>query len=831
MVYSHEIINYPDNLPLNLFIHTIGIVEKHWHQSLELLIVIEGSVTILTGNERTILEVDDVYLVNANQIHDLYAENATIIAIQIKPELLKNVPSEFKTTHYTCDSTRDVEPARFATIRTIVAKLLKLNLDGGKYIRLMNESLFYNLIYELYANFADGMLVNQEEAFKQLDRLNKILVLINSEYDQKLSLENIAERVFVSPQYLSKFFKQSMGISLSDHIKATRLHYTTNDLLHFDSSIEVIARNNGFPNTRSFVKAFKEKYNILPSDWRANNTTDPKEFIPQNKDKSISYYESDSVTMHRSLSQFIDTHLSSGADTVTPVKQVADSTHVITLSKESDYTYDCKRFIGVSRVKELLYDAVRKQLNEVQHNMRFDFIKMHSILDDDLFVYTEDGDGNPIYNFNLIDQIFDFLISIGLKPLIQLSFMPELLAANKNKRLFLKKTIISEPNDIKKWCALVRQLVNHLLNRYTHDTVKTWLFSVWNEPGTSNNLFGLNSDEAYYNLYKSTYDTVKDISGELSFGGPAGFSAYGKNDDWLLNFLKYANHANCRPDFITIHYYDIDLSDEFFRKRKFQNMLWLSPDPDSFVNHINILNHQLKEIGYGDTPLYVTEWNSTTSHKDLLSDTCFKSAYIAKNASKISSGVNGLCYWLLTDLHEENQLGPQIFHGGLGLFTVNGIRKPSYYALLFMSRLGKKAIYRSDGIIVTENGDDTVVLLYNYHHYSLTYARDIGINVSYTERYSAFPDKGRKNIVLEFSHLSGKFLVTEQYVNRSHGSAYDNFIKMGAIEPMANEDRDFLLNISVPQIKKNYHTAFPLKLSVSLGAFEVRLINIRPIIE
>ena len=830
MVYSHEIINYPDNLPLNLFIHTIGTVEKHWHQSLELLIVIEGGVTITVGNEKSNLEIDDVYLVNANQIHDLHAENATIIAIQIKPELLKNVPPEFKATHYKCDSTHDIDATHYAPIRDIVAKLLKLNLDGGKYIRLMNESLFYNLIYELYANFADGTLINQEDAFKQLSRLNKILALINSEYDKRLTLENIAERVFVSPPYLSKFFKQSMGISLSDYIKTTRLHYATNDLLHLDYSIEVIAQNNGFPNTRSFVEAFKEKYNILPSVWRKENATGIKEYVPQSKDKSTSYYENDSLTMHLSLSRFINTYLL-GTGTVTPVKQVADSIHVIKPAAPQVYSLNYKRFIGISRAKELLYATVRDQLIETQRNMRFDFIKMHSILDDDLFVYTEDMDGKPIYNFNLIDQIFDFLVSIRLKPLVQFSFMPGALALDNNRRLFNEHAIISEPNDMAKWYDLIRQFVNHLVSRYSYDIVKTWLFTVWNEPGISNTIFGLKSDEAYLNLYKSTYDAVKSISSEFTFGGPAEFAAYGKDDNWLLNFLMYAKNAGCRPDFVTAHYYDIDLSDEFFRKRKFQNSLWLSPDPDSFGKHLDMLNHELKEIGYGDTPLYITEWNSTTSHKDLLSDTCFKSAYIIKNAIQISSRINGLCYWLLTDLHEEHQLSPQIFHGGLGLFTVNGIRKPSYYALLFMSRLGKNVIYCNDGVIVTENGSDTIVLLYNYHHYSLTYARDIGINVSYTDRYSAFPDKGKKNIDLEFSHLNGKFVITEQYVNRNHGSAFDNFAKMGAIEPMTINDRDFLFNTSVPQIKKSHCTGSPLKISVSLDAFEIRLINIQPIIE
>ena len=223
MTTSHEIINYPNNLPINLFVHTIGTVAKHWHQSLELLIVADGNATVVAGNTTTELEKGDVYLVNANQIHDLSGEQAALIAVQIKPELMKNLPPEFKATHYSCDSTRDEDPSRFEIIRYIVARMIQLNLEGGEYIQLMNESLFYNLVYELYANFADGETFNQDEAFKHLSRLNQILALINSEYDQRLTLEGTAERVYVSPQYLSKFFKQSMGVSLSDHIKSTRL--------------------------------------------------------------------------------------------------------------------------------------------------------------------------------------------------------------------------------------------------------------------------------------------------------------------------------------------------------------------------------------------------------------------------------------------------------------------------------------------------------------------------------------------------------------------------------------------------------------------------------
>ncbi len=826
MTNSHEIINYPDNLPMTLFIHTIGSVGKHWHKSIELLIVIEGTVSLVVGGEHIELNVDDVFLVNSNEIHDLNSDNATLITIQIKQEMSRNVPAEFKTTRYRCDSTQDTDTPRYENIKHIVARFLKLNLDGGKYIGLMNESLFYHLIYELYVNFADGKLIHQDGAIKQLSRLNEILAIVNSEYYTRLSLEDIAEKVYVTPPYLSKFFKESTGMSLSEYIKTTRLRYAANDLMYLDYSIDTIAQNNGFPNTRAFVNAFKEKYQMLPSTWRTQNSQRGIAFTPTNKDKSINYYKTDSVKMHRALLKFINAHMTS-ASTVTPYEQTAEYNYLIPTRNIPAKKRKEKRFIGVSRAKELLYQPVRAQLSEVQQRMHFDYIKMHSLFEDGLYVYSENQLGKPVYNFNLLDQILDFLVSIRLKPLLQLSFMPYALAADKSRRMFSDNIIVSEPEDMEKWKSLVHHFTIHLLERYSLDVVKTWLFSVWNEPGTANQLFGFNTDEIYYYLYKASYDTVKNISEELRFGGPAAFSAYGKNDDWLIHFLLYAAGNECKPDFVTIHFYDIDLSDHFFMNKVYENELWLSTNKHSFSLYLDQLQEQLDLAGYTDVPFYITEWNSTTSHNDLLSDTCFKSTYVVKNMLEVLEKTNGICYWLLTDLHEENTLSPRIFHGGLGMYTFNNIKKPVYYALDFLYRLNTDLIYKDDGIAVSSVSDGYVILLYNYHHFSSTYAKDFGINTTYTDRYSVFPNKRKKNVTVQFPELSGSYYVIQEYVNCYNGSSFDQLVKMGAIEPLSQTETEYLQQISVPGISKSIIEFPDHQISVTMMPFEIRLITIK----
>ena len=174
-----------------------------------------------------------------------------------------------------------------------------------------------------------------------------------------------------------------------------------------------------------------------------------------------------------------------------------------------------------------------------------------------------------------------------------------------------------------------------------------------------------------------------------------------------------------------------------------------------------------------DLPIYLTEWNSTTSHRDLLSDTCFKSTYIVKNILENYGKLHASGYWLLTDLHEESLLENKGFHGGLGLFTVNGIKKPAYFAYRFLSRLGNKLLDKGDGYFITQKDNKIVILLYNYSHYSAAYSEEVGINISYTDRYSVFPDNGIKEFSFNFPNMQGKYLAVHNIMNREHGSALD----------------------------------------------------------
>ncbi len=828
MEYRHEIIEFPDSLPIKIFIHRIGDVSMHWHQSLELLYIVSGKVEITVGKDVFCLSDDDMLLVNSNMPHSLYSDNATMIATQIKPERLMNIPEKLKYSLFDCVCSSQTEHSaeKFSVIKSCLASLLKLNIEGGEHISLMNTSLCYKLMYELYANFAKQGNAAPSDQHETFTRLTNLLGYINANYKESLTLEKLASISYVTVPYLSKMFKNVMNITISEYIKSIRLHHAAGMLIDTSMSIDEIGWESGFPNVHSFIDAFKEKYGCTPGYWRKENKSrNILHKFNADKEKSIGYYNINSPILYSQVSDFIKKYsdtLSTSVETTLP----ATPLNCIDIPADGKIRlkHTARNFIGVSRASELLDEDIRRELKEAQKDIRFKYVKTHSVFDDDMMVYDE-YDGIPSYNFTLVDRAYDFLLSIGLRPYVQLSFMPSALARNPEKNTFYKKIITSMPKDMAKWEDLLRHFLTHLIDRYGTEEVRKWPFGVWNEPATSEQLFGLKEEE-YYALYDSSYRTLKQIDSALTVGGPSHFAAFGKTDEFLFRFLAHASKAGCTPDFLDVHYYDIDMRATYLDENGIKRFTPLAPSPDTFNNFIDALKARLHEEG-ADMPLYITEWNSTTSHRDMLSDTCFKSAYIVKNLLDTYDKTDGICYWLLSDMHNESRLNNKTFHGGLGMFTVNGIKKPAYFAYKLLSELGDVLLCKGEGYFATKKGEEYRILLYNYCHYSKAYSEDVGINTTYTDRYSVFPDKKTMAFEINLENAKGKYRVWQSVLGRDSGSAFDNFVNSGACEPLSRDDEEYLKNCTTPKILGQKLDEGE-KITAVLAPHEVRLIKIAP---
>ena len=183
-------------------------------------------------------------------------------------------------------------------------------------------------------------------------------------------------------------------------------------------------------------------------------------------------------------------------------------------------------------------------------------------------VYTEDANGKPVYDFKILDGIFDEYKAAGVRPMVELGFMPKDLAADLPNRhepyqVHYPQSAISgksnnPPKDYAKWGELARVVTAHLVERYGRETVRQWYFEVWNEPDID---YWHTTPEEYWKLYDYGVAGVRAALPEAKVGGPATTSPRSpKAYAFLKNFLDHVNTgksaANGKPlpmDFISFH--------------------------------------------------------------------------------------------------------------------------------------------------------------------------------------------------------------------------------------------------------------------------------------
>lgn len=836
---QNELIKFGSTIPIKCFVHRLGYSSKHWHNSIELLFILSGEVEISVNNITYTLKSDDVIVINSNEIHELKSNDCTLIATQIDLSIYDKDLIDINNMYFNCNSSYYENKAFFNNLKKIVAQLVKINSIPQEYNEIITKSLCYSLLHELIINFkSEKDSSDSIQTKKYFDRLSRILTYINNNFKQDISLSDIAVIEHLSIPYLSKFFTKNMNINFLTYLNTLRLNSAVKDLFSTDNSVETIAYNNGFPNAKAFVQIFKKEYKTLPSQYRKDF---PKKSLNSNSSISthsfVGYLNLD-LNHHGHLAKlanylnddinFIDTN-----KVITKDYIVHKDIDISTVTTELKNTF--KVFTSVGSAKEILLEDIQNMLRTIQKEIGYEYIKFHGILSDDMHVYKISKDGTPSISFTLVFKAIDFLLSIGLKPLIQLSFMPKDLAVYPNNTAFDSNFIISEPNDMNKWNYLIKSFITSLINHYGTLEVESWLFTIWNEPDTPNNMFGLKSDELFYDLYKNTFDTIKNINPHIQIGSPSSYYIAILDDVWIHKFIKWSKKNNCLPDFINIHFYDTNFISNSFSELNSNEVgkstLTLSEDTSSFSKFITQLSTYVENELDKNHKIYLTEWNSSPSHFDLLSDTCFKSCYLTKNLLENFDKLASFGYWVLSDFFQEYQIPENLFHGGLGLFTYNGIKKPSYYAFYLINKLGSEFIEKGDGYFITKENNEIRIMLYNYKHFSSLYAQGEMFDMTLTDRYTVFGQEKKKEFNLKLKNINyNNFIVTEYIVNRQYGSAFDKWVEMGAMPFSSQEEIDYLSSLSKPMINKYKISSYNNSLNINaiLEQLEIRLIIIKP---
>jgi xylan 1,4-beta-xylosidase len=340
-----------------------------------------------------------------------------------------------------------------------------------------------------------------------------------------------------------------------------------------------------------------------------------------------------------------------------------------------------------------LRDTYRDDLRAVKHVADFRYARFHGILDHEVGVYNLDPHCNPVYNFSYVDQIYDGLLQNGVRPFVEISFMPRKLAANPDDlHTFWYKPNVSPPKNWALWDDLMTHFAQHLVDRYGIDEVSQWYFEVWNEPNID---FwgGVPRQKSYFTLYEHTARDLKSVSSRLRVGGPATAHA-----SWIPAFLNFVSENHVPVDFVSTHGYADDTVENLFGTN--ENI----PMDDRICRAAAMVKGQIKSSAMPSLPLLWTEWN--VQGVDQARDTIFVGPALANTVRECDGNVNLMSFWTFSDVFEENGPLAKPFAGHFGLRAKGGINKPSYYAFGLLHQLGNRRLSNaSKNVIVTKTED------------------------------------------------------------------------------------------------------------------------------
>jgi len=457
-----------------------------------------------------------------------------------------------------------------------------------------------------------------------------------------------------------------------------------------------------------------------------------------------------------------------------------------------------EQMFGSGRAILSLRESYRNDLRAVRQATDFRYVRFHAILDDQVGVYTEDEHGNPAYNFAYVDEIYDGLLKDGVRPVVEIGFMPKKLAFNPDAlHPFWYKPNVSPPRSMEKWDSLMTHFAQHLVDRYGIDEVSQWYFEVWNEPNID---FwgGIPRKKSYFELYDHTAHDLKSVSPRLRVGGPATAAAA-----WIGDFLKHTSELHVPVDFVSTHGYADDTVENLFGTEE------VIPMDDRMGRAVAKVRAEIKSSATPDLPLLWTEWNVQGMNESR--DTTFVGPALANTIRECDGLVDMLSFWTFSDVFEEGGPIPKPFVGGFGLRAKGGINKPSYYDFGLLHQLGSQRIANvSKNIIATKTaGGDIVVAAWSL----------------------VDPDQHGTDHTMElaFRDVSPNAKVTLQRVDSDHGNVLKQYAAMGKpVDPTPDQVAELNRETALPPAEQSTLKNGVLEVELTPNALVLVKVEGRP---
>ena len=379
-------------------------------------------------------------------------------------------------------------------------------------------------------------------------------------------------------------------------------------------------------------------------------------------------------------------------------------------------------------------------------------VRFHGLFDDEMGVWTR-GSASP--NFLYVDTVFDAMIERGVRPLVELSFMPGELASGTRTAFFYRGNVTT-PTDMSQWHELVHALASHCIDRYGKQEVRNWNFEVWNEPNLS--FFWAGTQAEYFELYRQAATALKSVDGSLRVGGPATAQAA-----WVPEFLEFCTSKQVPVDFVSSHIYPDDSQEKVFGKGV------AYPFEQVIQQALLKLKSQIKASKLPNLPLYITEWSSQNP------------AFIVSTIKDNIGVADMMSFWTFDNIFEENGVPRSFMNRNFGLLGTGGIPRLSFHAFTLLHRLGDVQIACDEGpVLATRKKDGSLaILVWNLIPLPPGHRSSMGDPVTQVAVQDAEGGESKQVVLkLQGGHRFSKGHITR--VDENHGGSRLAYQQMGS---------------------------------------------------
>jgi xylan 1,4-beta-xylosidase len=482
-----------------------------------------------------------------------------------------------------------------------------------------------------------------------------------------------------------------------------------------------------------------------------------------------------------------------------PVPMLAETVVIDAAGPSHPFPHFWEQVFGSGRANLALRESYRRDLRAMRSATGIQYVRFHAIFHDENGLYDEDAQGRRVYNFSYVDQIYDGLLENGVRPFVELSFMPrKLSAAPLVLHPFWYKPLVSPPKDYAKWGELIRTFAQHLVDRYGIDEVAGWYFEVWNEPNLDF-WAGEPKESTYYHLYAAAAGALRSVSPRLRVGGPATAQAA-----WVDRLISYCAKNKVPIDFVSTHVYGNDRSQDVFgTDEKISRR-------DMVARAVRKVFDQVKHSALPDLPIHWSEYNASYMNEPAVTDTPFMGPWLANNIRQCDGLVTTMSYWTFSDVFEEQGVVKTPFYGGFGLFAAGGIPKAAFHAFRLLHQLGTERLTAaSESVLATRRADGALeVAAWNY----------------------AAPEEAGSPIELSLSFKglsAGKHTARIERIDAEHGSPLKAWEDMGRPASPSRAQIAALQSAAQPGVPEMVELGDDSSLKLSLRAHCLALVEVR----